>query len=180
MTRIKTIPNIITICRLVFLVPFIFIALDDPFVGAIIAAALGATDFLDGWIARKFHQESELGRILDPISDRALMLVSLTVFLIADVLPIWFVVVIGIRELAVTFGTLFIFSKKKVRMDVNYIGKVGAFAAMVATPAWVMSETTHGTVQTLWLWFAIFESIIAIGGGYYSLIEYVKAYSRAK
>lgn len=177
--KLWTIPNVITIARLVLLVPFVFIALDDPLTGAIFVSVLAATDHLDGWIARRFHQESEFGRILDPISDRTLVLTSFIVFLVVGALPLWFAVLVGFREIAVTLGTAVIYLKKHVRLDVNYIGKVSAFAAMTATPCWVAASETSGTAQTFWTAVAIIASAIAIPAGYYSLFEYVRAYSKA-
>ncbi len=177
--RVLTIPNIITIARLIFLVPFVFIALESPVLGAVIAAVLGFSDYLDGWIARRFNQQSELGRILDPISDRALMLTSFITFLAINAIPIWFAVLVGAREIAVVLGTAFIFSKKRVRLDVNHIGKISAFAAMAATPCWVVASETSGTAHVLWTAAALVASAIAIPTGYYSLIEYLRAYSKA-
>ncbi|HMS25580.1 MAG TPA: CDP-alcohol phosphatidyltransferase family protein [Acidimicrobiia bacterium] len=177
--RILTIPNVITIARLIFLVPFVFITLNSPITGAIIAAVIGFTDYLDGWIARHFHQESELGRILDPIADRTLTFTSFIVFIVTGTLPLWFAIVVGIRELAVSLGTLVIFRKKTLRLDVNYVGKVSAFGVMAATPSWVMAHEVAGNAHTGWTVFAGICTIIAIPTGYYSLIEYVRAYRRA-
>lgn len=177
--RILTIPNILTFARLIFLGPFVFIALDNPTAGAIIAAALGFTDFLDGWIARKFHQESELGRIIDPISDRALFVVSFIVFIATGSIPIWYVVVIGTRELLIILGTIFIVAKKQTRLDVTMYGKVSAFAAMAATPCWVLNSESAGTASAIWLALAMVATIIAIPTGYYSIYEYFRAYRRA-
>ena len=177
--RILTIPNVLTIARLIFLVPFVFITLDSPFAGAIIAAILGFTDFLDGWIARRFHQESELGRILDPISDRALFLVSFIVFMATGTIPIIYVAIIGLREFLIALGTIAVVVNKRVRLDVTQWGKRSAFAAMAATPSWVMVHETFGNVRFTWLLFAWICTIFAVPAGYYSLIEYLRDYRRA-
>lgn len=177
--KIWTVPNTITFARLILLVPFVFIAKDNPLTGAIFISVLAATDYLDGLIARRFNQQSELGRVLDPISDRVLVLTSFIVFLVVGALPLWFAVLVGLREVAVTIGTAVIFFKKRVRLDVNYIGKVSAFAAMTATPCWVASNETSGSAHMLWTAAAFIASAIAIPTGYYSLFEYVRAYSKA-
>ena len=175
-TKVLTIPNVLTIGRLIFLFPFVFIALDSPIVGAVLAAILAFTDFLDGWIARRFNQTSELGRILDPISDRALFLTTFVVFIATDSIPIWFVVVIGTREALIALGTIIVLFKKKIRLDVTFRGKVSAFAAMAATPSWVLSSETSGIQSNFWTAFAIFCTAIAVPTGYYSLYEYFRAF----
>lgn len=177
--KVLTIPNILTIARLIFLVPFAFIALESPFTGAILAAVLGFTDFLDGWIARKFHQESELGRLLDPISDRALFVISFVVFVATQTIPLWYVAIIGLREVLIIGGTAFVVAKKQTRLDVTLYGKISAFAAMAATPSWVMAHETAGVVHNGWAVFALICTAVAIPTGYYSLIEYFKAFKKA-
>ena len=141
-------------------------------VGAVIAAILGFTDFLDGWIARRFNQTSELGRILDPISDRALFVTSFAVFLATQSIPLWFVLVIGIREVLITLGTFYVFLTSKIRLDVSNYGKISAFAAMVATPSWVMSSETIGSLHIFWTILALLCTLIAIPSGYYSILQY--------
>lgn len=177
--KILTIPNILTIARLILLVPFAVIALDNPFLGAIIVAILGFTDFLDGWIARTFNQESELGRLLDPISDRTLFVVSFVVFTITETIPLWYVAIIGLREVIIVIGTTFVVAKKQTRLDVTIYGKISAFAAMAATPAWVLTHETAGSVHTSWAVFALICTSVAIPTGYYSIGEYVRAYKKA-
>lgn len=177
--RVWTIPNLLTFFRLTFLPFFVVIALHSPMTGAILAAALGATDFLDGWIARRFNQESELGRILDPISDRALVLVSFIVFIIVGALPLWYVLTVGFREILITLGTIIVFFSKRVRLDINMMGKISAFAAMTATPCWVLQFETHGGVSDFWLGLAVIGSIISIPLGYFSLVQYYQAYAKA-
>ncbi len=175
-SRVLTIPNILTLARLIFL-PFLFaIALSDPVLAAIIAAFLGFTDFLDGYIARRFNQESELGRILDPISDRALVLTTFVVFTITQSLPLWYVVLVGSREVLITIGTAIVFLSKKIRLDINQVGKVSAFAAMAATPAWVFYFETSEPISNLWLVLAVIGSIITIPSGFISLFKYYQAF----
>ena len=70
--RILTIPNVITIARLLCLPVFLWLLLHDEnrAAGAWLLGALGATDFVDGYVARHFHQTSALGKVLDPVADR--------------------------------------------------------------------------------------------------------------
>jgi cardiolipin synthase len=177
-SKVWTIPNILTFLRLGCLPIFVYVAVQSPFAGAIFVAVLASTDYLDGWIARRFHQESELGRILDPISDRALVLISFVVFIITGSIPWWYAILVAGREILITIGTLIVFWSHKVRLDVNRMGKVSAFAAMVATPSWVLYSETHGTVKTFWGLVAWISSIITIPTGYYSLVHYYREYRK--
>ncbi|MFN8015093.1 MAG: CDP-alcohol phosphatidyltransferase family protein [Acidimicrobiia bacterium] len=172
--RIFTVPNALTVIRTICLIPMVMIGIDHPITAAIIAAFLGATDFLDGYIARRFNQESQLGRIIDPISDRLLLIVSFTLFIYTRSIPMWFVLAVGLRELLITAGTLYVLFKEKVRLDVNKIGKTSAFAAMVATPAWVFFNESSPDISYIWLFVAIVSTLIAVPAGYISIFQYFK------
>jgi len=149
------------------------IGLDDPFLGALIAAILGITDFIDGYIARKYNQETAIGRILDPISDRLLLITSFILFYVTETVPLWVLISIGFREILVTIGTLIIFMRKLPRPDVNRLGKLSAFGAMVAIPSWVVVNTHHGLPEKFFLGLAVFATVISIPTGYISLMEYI-------
>ena len=167
------IPNTLTVLRIILLVPMFIVGLDDPFKGALIAAVLGITDFIDGYIARRFNQVTALGGVLDPISDRLLLITSFILFFMTRSVPNWFLIVIGLRELLVGVGTLLIFIRKIPRPDVNKVGKISAFAAMVATPSWVVVNTHYGIVEKVFLALAIFATCVSIPTGYISLYEYL-------
>ncbi len=166
------IPNTLSVIRIIALIPMFIIGLDRPFLGALIAAILGITDFIDGYIARRFNQITKFGRIIDPISDRLLLITSFVLFLITKTVPLWFLVIIGLREILVAIGTIIIFIKKLPRPDVNKLGKISAFGAMVATPSWVVVYTHYGLPEKLFLVLALLSTIVSIPTGYISLYEY--------
>ncbi len=80
--------------------------------GSFIFLAL-ITDWLDGWYARKYNKITNLGKILDPIADKAIVLISFSVFVYMDVLSIWWIIPIFIREIVVTIYR-FIFLSKNI------------------------------------------------------------------
>lgn len=170
------VPNFLTVTRIICLVPMFIIGLHNPFQGALIAAFLGITDYADGYIARKFNQSTAFGRILDPISDRLLLLSSFILFLVKGVVPLWYMIIIGLREILVAVGTLLIWARKHPRPNVNYLGKVSAFGTMVATPSWVVVYTHHGLPEKFFLALALFASIVSIPTGYISLYEYISIF----
>src|SRR4051812_33302996 len=106
--RILTIPNIITVVRLLCLPLFLWLlfAKENRAAAAALLGALGATDFLDGYIARHFNQASDLGKILDPVADRLLFFVGAGGILIDGSVPVWYAVAILVREVIVAGATL--------------------------------------------------------------------------
>src|SRR4051812_18538765 len=76
--RILTLPNLVSIVRLLCIPLFLWLLLgsDHVAVAAWLLAGLGATDWIDGYLARHLHQGSELGKILDPTADRLLLLAA--------------------------------------------------------------------------------------------------------
>jgi cardiolipin synthase (CMP-forming) len=102
-----TIPNYITIFRFI-LVPFIVMALLSDYVGAALIGFIvaGVSDGVDGFIARRYDQRSELGAYLDPIADK-LLLVSLFVVLgVLEQVPVWLVVIVVSRDIFIIGAVL--------------------------------------------------------------------------
>ncbi|MBV8985439.1 MAG: CDP-alcohol phosphatidyltransferase family protein, partial [Acidimicrobiia bacterium] len=87
--RVLTIPNVITVVRLLCVPVFLWLLFDQHkrAEAAILLGALGATDFADGYIARHFHQVSTLGKVLDPLADRILLLVGAGAILVDGSVP---------------------------------------------------------------------------------------------
>src|SRR5215218_10659136 len=95
--RIVTVPNVITLLRLACVPVFVWLLADDELLAAAgLLAVLGATDWIDGWIARRFDQGSDLGKVLDPVADRILLLVAGVALIVQGSVPL----VVGILVLA--------------------------------------------------------------------------------
>ena len=108
---------------------------------AFLLAAAALTDGLDGYIARHFDQVSTLGKMADPLVDRALVLCALVGATAIGALPIWLVVVIALREGVVLAGSaLLFFGSRTARIDVSRAGKAGALGMMVALPLFIMAH----------------------------------------
>ena len=141
--RVLTIPNLLTSLRLVMLIP-IFYALvhenrTEAFIWMIVSIV---TDNLDGFIARKFNQMSDLGRILDPAVDK-ICIVSVSTFLALTAaydFPLWFFLFIGIREILVLIGGSILVRKTKIVPQSRRPGKLSAFftglAILLYIPGW--------------------------------------------
>ena len=101
---------------------------------AVLLAVLGATDWIDGYVARHFHQVSTLGKVLDPVADRVLVVTAVLTIMIQGAVPIWFGVATLLREVVVSGAVLLLASLGAARIDVLWVGKAGTFALMTAYP----------------------------------------------
>src|SRR3954453_2302953 len=87
--RILTVPNAVTVVRLLCVPVFLWLLFDQHkrAEAAFLLGALGATDFVDGYIARHFHQVSTVGKVLDPLADRILLMVGASAILVDGSVP---------------------------------------------------------------------------------------------
>ncbi|PKK95760.1 MAG: CDP-diacylglycerol--glycerol-3-phosphate 3-phosphatidyltransferase [Tenericutes bacterium HGW-Tenericutes-4] len=130
--KIITIPNILTVIRF-FLIPifitlFLFGLETFAFVVFIIA---GLTDALDGYIARKYQLISNIGKVLDPLADKALRLSAVIVFVIVGVLPLWVLVLMLSFDAFLIVTSIILYNKKYV-VSSNIYGKLAGFVSMLA------------------------------------------------
>lgn len=129
---IATIPNLITLCRLiltgVFLVMYPHEDLRTPAVIIFIVAA--CTDWFDGQIARRFHQVSVFGKRFDPVMDRVLIFSGVLALVMAQLIPLWIVVFLVARDVYLALGGLVLRKVCNVTIDVCYVGKACTFVLM--------------------------------------------------
>jgi cardiolipin synthase len=136
-----TIPNLFTLLRLLCLPIFLYLLFgrDNPAAAAWLLGGLGATDWVDGYLARRLGQVSEFGKKFDPTVDRLLFIVALVAIIVADAAPIWFCVAVLVRELLVG-GTIAIATVffGMARFDVTFWGKLATFLLMFAIPGFML------------------------------------------
>jgi len=111
-------PNIISWLR-VFIVPFFFYLLiwgGDGAVGiaCILYFVASASDFFDGWLARKYGEVSNFGKFLDPLADKILTTSAFTAFVILDIVELWMVLIIVIRDFGTTFLRIYMDNRGKI------------------------------------------------------------------
>jgi len=145
-SRILTVPNVLTVARLCLLPVFLWLLFvrEDRASAALLLAALGSTDFFDGYIARHFNQVSDLGAVLDPVADRLLFFVGVGGILVDGSVPTWFAVVVLGREALVSGASLALAAMGAKRIEVTWFGKAGTFCLMIAFPLFLASESTLG------------------------------------
>lgn len=108
---------------------------DDPRNAAFLLIAIAVTDFVDGAVARKLGQISEIGKFLDPLADRLAILAAVVGGLVADVLPAWLGWPLLVREIVVALGALYLVSRLKTNVTVRQIGKAATAIVYGAIPA---------------------------------------------
>jgi cardiolipin synthase (CMP-forming) len=181
-SRIATIPNVISLARLACVPVFLWLLLDRdrPVAAAVLLAVLGATDWVDGWIARHFHQGSELGKLLDPTADRVLLLAAVVALLADGSVPVWVGVVVLTRELVISAAVLALAAAGARRMDVQWAGKAGTLALMFALPGFLLVDSiAESGARTLLL---VVTWGFTVGGlvlGYWAALTYVPLARRA-
>lgn len=179
--RVWTWPNLISLVRLgcAPLVLWLLFGVDEPWVAAVLLGFLGASDWIDGWIARRFDQGSELGKILDPTADRILLLTGMLALLIDGSVPVWFGVLVLGREVVIAIVTLSLAALGARRIDVVWAGKAGTLATMISLPAFLGASLTTGTWHVVILAWAYFWAIPAIVLSYWAAVQYVPEARRA-
>jgi cardiolipin synthase len=139
--RVVTVPNAITAVRLACVPLFLWLLFGAgrQTAAAVLLGALGATDWVDGFVARRYHQVSTVGKVLDPVADRVLVVTAVVAVTVHGAVPVWFGAATLAREVVVSIAVLLLASLGATRIDVLWVGKAGTFALMFAYPAFLLS-----------------------------------------
>ena len=132
LNTIATLPNLITLFRLIFTISFVIMYCTERFrlVGIIFFILAASTDWLDGQVARRTHQVSYFGKRFDPVMDRVLIFSGVLALLITQRLPVWIALFLILRDLYLLIGALVIRTQRNRMIDVVYIGKACTFILM--------------------------------------------------
>ena len=172
--RIVTIPNVISIVRLACVPLFLWLLFgrDDRLAAAWLLAGLGATDWVDGYIARHFHQVSNLGKVLDPTADRIMLAVGVIALMVDGSVPTWVGVLTLVREVLVSAAVLLLAALGARRIDVQWVGKAGTFALMFAYPLFLLSHagTSVDDPARAAAWFCAIPGLVL---SYYAAATYL-------
>jgi len=142
--RILTAPNAFTFARLLCIPVFLYLLFgrDNRAGAAWLLGALGSTDWVDGWLARRFNQVSEFGKVFDPTVDRLMFIVGTIGIIIDGAAPRWFCIAVLARELL--FGATVAIATVAFHMqrfDVTWWGKTATFLLMFAIPGFMLGAS---------------------------------------
>jgi len=169
-----TVPNLVSVMRLLCIPLFVVILFrfDSRLGAAALLAVLGATDWVDGYLARRLDQESDLGRILDPTADRLMFLVAVVAMIIDDSVPLWFGIASLVRE-GLVGATAVVFALLGARrIDVTWWGKTGTFGLMFAFPLFLLGSASVAAADT-YTALAWIIGLPSLAVSYYAAGEYV-------
>ena len=129
---VKHIPNLLTITRFV-LIPFIerYLRKGTYIFAFIVLTISGITDVLDGCIARKFDVITNFGKLIDPLADKATQISVLTVLALENIIPLWILIIVLLKECILIAGASFLYGKELV-VSSRWYGKVSTILFYVA------------------------------------------------
>jgi cardiolipin synthase len=180
MQKIITLPNILSLLR-VFMIPlivFLMININDQIFPYLIVVYVFTVflDFLDGFIARNFSQESDLGKIIDPLADKFLVISMLLTLTIKFDFPLWLAVFIVLRDILILWASFLLFRGKKIVKPSLLIGKFtfGLLSLLI----FVFIIDLHEKINLLLLkrFLIVLSSVFLL----WSWFEYLLVYMREK
>lgn len=126
MVVVSYIPNLLTVLRIAATPVLVMLLTYEMFPGALLLFVLaGVSDGLDGYIAKRFHYETRLGAILDPVADKVLLVSCFIVLTVMNQLPFWLLVVVVFRDLVIVGGyLLLVILEGGVRMNPSQVSKL--------------------------------------------------------
>ncbi|HWJ08231.1 MAG TPA: CDP-alcohol phosphatidyltransferase family protein [Nocardioides sp.] len=148
--RVWTLPNLISASRLLGVPLFLWLVLgpEEDVWALVVLMVSGVTDFLDGWLARKLNQTSELGRLLDPVADRLYILAVVVGLALREVIPWWLALSLPLRDLLLWGLVPLLRTRGYSALPVHFLGKAATFNLLYAFPLLLLGDG-DGTLATL-------------------------------
>jgi cardiolipin synthase (CMP-forming) len=169
--RVLTVPNLLSFARLAVL-PIVYLDLVSGrhLRALVLLVVFAATDWFDGYLARRFDQVTNLGKFLDPLSDRVLFVVVGVGFAMGDLLPWWAVLILLGRDLALLLVVGLGVARGRRRPDVTRLGKTATFVLMFALPMFLIASIVGaGPMEPQPAWQAASWATFAVGAVLYWL-----------
>ncbi len=139
-----TLPNLISFLRILALPVFLWVllGLDRPFLAAVLLGLISVTDLLDGMLARRLGQVSEIGKMLDPVADRLVVFAGVVGGMVAGLVPLWLGVSLLIREAIIGPTTIYYLVRQNIRVPVRRMGKTATALIFFAVPFYYLTATS--------------------------------------
>lgn len=174
----KYVPNALTIIRFI-LIPFIVLPAlqSDYFVSIIFLTISGITDILDGFIARKYNLISNFGKLIDPVADKLTQIAILSSLVFKDIIPIWILLVVVLKEFIMVSGASFLYGKELI-VSSRWYGKLSTvlFYIAIVCSMGIKAFSKKFTIPKLLLYIDRPIYYLAILSTIFSLVMYIKAF----
>jgi len=153
-SRIATIPNLVSLVRVAMVPLFLWLLFgaDAPLPAGLLLGLIGATDWVDGFLARRLGQVSELGKMLDPVADRLAITAAVVGGWVAGVLPWPLALALIVREVVVALGAMFAAWRWRIRVEVRFLGKVATFGLYSAVASFYVYAGFDHSFFLWWGW----------------------------
>jgi len=158
--RVITIPNLLSLFRLLLVIPIACFVWQDnlKFLVLVILVAI-LSDYLDGIIARRYHQTSEWGKMLDPLADKLAIGTVLILLYLKHRVPLWLALIVVARDLAIMVTGLFLAQKYKLIMGSNFVGKITANVLAIMVISYIFNiEIVQKIFTPLAILFVVISS----------------------
>jgi cardiolipin synthase len=146
--RVFTIPNALSLLRLAAIPVFVWLVLVPEADGwaLIVLLVSGATDYIDGKLARRWNQITRVGRILDPLADRLYILAVVGTLTVREIVPLWFTGLLLARDVLLLLCYPVLRWNGYGVLPVNHVGKAATFSLLYAFPLLLLAEATGSAV----------------------------------
>lgn len=172
-SRLWTAANLLTFFRIALTLPFLYLIKEGRFGFALLVFFVASvTDFADGYVARKFNQQSWLGRFLDPLADKLLTTASFIVMALPHEgfpsIPVWLAVAVVARDVIILLGSLVVYFFTGFKeFKPTLLGKVNTFLELGLIVVFLAFYTSGQLIFLLPLCYAIvITSVVASGSEY--------------
>ncbi|HSM02823.1 MAG TPA: CDP-alcohol phosphatidyltransferase family protein [Acidimicrobiia bacterium] len=157
-----TIPNLISFARILLVPLFVWLAVgrDDATSAGLLLGFIGATDWIDGYLARRLGQVSNLGKMLDPLADRFAVAAAVIVGWITGTLPWVVAALLVVRESVVGLGALALAIRFRAQIPVRRMGKIATFGLYFAIPSFYVYEGTGSGFWGAAGWILVVPSLL--------------------
>jgi cardiolipin synthase (CMP-forming) len=144
-SRVLTVPNLLSFLRLALVPVFFLLIISGHDLLAFCTLVFSSlTDYLDGVIARRFHQVSRLGQLLDPAADRLFIFASIIGLAIRGIVPWWFVAIVVGRDAMLLVIGITLANVGYGPLPVHHLGKTATFSLFYALPILMLGLAFHG------------------------------------
>lgn len=177
----KNIPNVLSVIRLCMVPIFVHLFfLDYPkhvWTAVFVFFLAGATDVLDGWLARRNNWISNVGKILDPLADKTMQCAALISLYIKNIIPLWLLSAYVTKELLILAGAVFVFRKKSVLVKSSFWGKFAVCVFYLSIAALVSLQSATEATRDAWT-MAISAAMLCFA--VVALVQYFREYIKSK